>query len=199
MGSEGEIPLWLKLAYTAVVIGTLPVYARYKGWQNYLWFSQWGLLGAVFALWLESPLLASMLALAVVVGDLAWFVILIVRWVRKRRGGGGGEIFPNGDGMPAFIKALSLFHLPLPLLLLWMIAKLGYDGRALVYQTVLAWALLLATYVLTDPQQNINFAFGLRGPQRRVHPWAWLAIIAIILPLLIYLPTHIALEALWGA
>ena len=195
---DGDIPLWLKVGYTAVVIGTLPVYAWHKGWQNYLWFSQWGLLGTMFALWLESSLLASFLALAVVVGDLAWFVILLVRLTRTMFSGKQQEVFPNSDGMPGFIKAMSLFHPLLPILLLWMVATLGYDDRALLFQTLLGWMILVASYLLTDPKHNTNFAFGLRGPQRRVHPLVWLAFVCIMLPLLIYMPTHLVLESLWG-
>lgn len=196
--SGEEIPLWLKLGYTAAVIGTLPAYAHHKGWQNYLWFSQYGLLGTIFALWLESALLTGMLALAAVLGDLAWFVLLGVRLWRRRRGETSQNVFPNSDGMPRFIKVLSLFHPFLPLLLLWLIARLGYDERALVYQTLAAWTILIATYLLTDPEHNTNFAFGLRGPQRRVHPLIWLALMFVAYPLLVYLPTHLVLEAIWG-
>ena len=40
---------------------------------------------------------------------------------------------------PRYLRALSLFHIVLPLTLLWLVARLGYDARALVAQTMLAW------------------------------------------------------------
>ena len=56
------IPLWLKLVYTGFVVVTVPVYAVKYGFRNFLWFSDIGLLLTVPALWLESSLLASMMA-----------------------------------------------------------------------------------------------------------------------------------------
>ena len=56
------IPLWLKITYTLFVSSVVPVYWRRYGPANFLWFSDIALLVTVPALWLESPLLASMMA-----------------------------------------------------------------------------------------------------------------------------------------
>jgi hypothetical protein len=56
------IPLWLKLAYTVFVAIIVPVYAKKWGWGNFLWFSDIALLLMVPALWTESRLLVSMMA-----------------------------------------------------------------------------------------------------------------------------------------
>ena len=70
--AEGEIPLWIKAAYTGFVALLVPMYARAYGWTNFLWFSDVALLAMVPALWLENALLSSMMALAVVLPELAW-------------------------------------------------------------------------------------------------------------------------------
>jgi len=57
------IPLWLKIAYTLFVCLIVPIYWRRYGPANFLWFSNIALLATVPALWLESALLASMMAL----------------------------------------------------------------------------------------------------------------------------------------
>jgi hypothetical protein len=59
------IPLWLKLLDTAYVAILVPVYWRFYGPANFLWFSDLALLISLAALWLENPLLASMQALSV--------------------------------------------------------------------------------------------------------------------------------------
>ena len=78
--------------------------------------------------------------------------------------------------IPRFIRALSLFHLPLPVLLLWMVERLGYDRRAWLAQTALAWCVLLGCYLLSDPAQNINWVFGPgERPQSRMPAPLYLA------------------------
>src|SRR3546814_10131193 len=61
---------------------------------------------------------------------------------------------------PLYLRGLSLFHLLLPPLLLWLLHRLVYDRRALVAQTALAWIVLPLTYLATDPAQHINWVFG---------------------------------------
>jgi hypothetical protein len=39
--------------------------------------------------------------------------------------------------MPLHLRSLSLFHVALPPLLLWLLRRLGYDRRALLTQTAL--------------------------------------------------------------
>ena len=68
------IPISLKIAYTLFVCLLVPIYWRQYGLVNFLWFSDIALLVLVPALWLESPLLISMMALAVVLPELAWNV-----------------------------------------------------------------------------------------------------------------------------
>lgn len=73
------IPLWLKIADTLFVYLIVPIYWRRYGPANFLWFSDVALLLTVPALWLESPLLVSMMALAVALPELAWNIDFFVR------------------------------------------------------------------------------------------------------------------------
>lgn len=66
------IPLWLKIAYTAYVAVTLPVYYLRYGPGNFLWFSDVALIVTLPALWFESSLLASMMAIAILLPELVW-------------------------------------------------------------------------------------------------------------------------------
>jgi hypothetical protein len=69
---EADVPLWIKIAYTLFVCVLVPVYVRHYGPANFLWFSDVALLVMVPVLWIESRLVASMMALAVVLPELAW-------------------------------------------------------------------------------------------------------------------------------
>jgi hypothetical protein len=192
-----EIPLWLKLAYTALLLVIVPAYAKGWGWKNFLWFSDIALITTGVALWLESPLLASMMALAVLLPELLWNASYFSRLLfRIRVTDLAGYMWDQRK--PRFLRALSLFHVVLPLVLLWMLYELGYDKRALVAQTLLAWIVLPLTYAVTTPaDENINWVRGLDKGRLRMPPLAWLGLLMLAFPIGLYVPTHFVLQALF--
>jgi len=185
------MPLWIKCAYTLFVCVLVPVYLRKHGAANFLWFSDLALLTTVATLWSESSLLASMMALGVTLPELAWNVGFFGRLIFGRDVTGlAGYMFDAER--PLYLRGLSLFHVFLPVLLLWLVKRLGYDRRALLAQTLLMIAVLTVTYLATDPKQNINWAFG-----PGVKPQAWmpaptyLALLMVSFFLIAYLPAHL--------
>jgi hypothetical protein len=192
------IPQWIKILYTLFLCVLVPVYWIHWGPRNFLWFSDIALLATAIVLWLESALLASMMTLAIALPELAWNADFFGRLVTGRHILGlSGYMF---DGRkPLFLRALSLFHVVLPALLLWTVHRLGYEPRALAYQTVAALVILPVTYALTDPADNINWVYGPgRKPQTWTSPRAYLALVMLFFPVVIYLPTHLLLSALSG-
>jgi hypothetical protein len=188
-------PLWLKIAYTVFVCLLVPVYWMKYGPANFLWFSDIALLLTLPALWFESSLLASTVAVGVLVLDIAWNVDFFGRLVT------GNKLFGLSKYMfdrkiPLPVRALSLFHVVLPPMLLWMVYRLGYDERAFIAQIILAWLVLLLSYWLVKPSENINWVRGFDEPQTRMSAPAYLALLMIGFPVLIYLPTHLVLRNL---
>jgi hypothetical protein len=187
-----RIPRWLKWVSTTFAIAIVPVYARQYGWRNFLWFSDVALFSTVPALWLESPLLASMQALSITVPETGWTVDFVAQGLFGRRPIGLADYMFDRK-IPAGVRAVSLFHLWLPPLLLWTVRRLGYDRRALAWQTLLTWALLPLTYAVTEPEEDINWVYGLSGsPQRRVDPRAYLLLVMTVYPAAFYFPAHVA-------
>lgn len=195
---HAEIDLWIKIAYSAMLLVIVPVYAVYWGWRNFLWFSDIALITTGIALWLENSLLASMMALAVLVPELLWNASYFVRLIFGIRVTDlAGYMFDTQN--PRFIRTLSLFHVVLPAVLLWMLHELGYDRRALVAQTFLAWVVLPFTYAVTTPQdENINWVRGPDKVQQRMPPLVWLALLMLAFPIALYIPTHFAMRALFA-
>ena len=187
------IPLWIKVLYTLFVCILAPVYWLEYGPQNFLWFSDIALLTTVAALWLESPLLASMMTVAVALPELAWNVDFFGRLLT------GHHVLDLSRYMfdaqiPRYLRALSLFHVVLPVLLVWMTHRLGYDRRAGAAQTLLALIVLPLTYWITDPAENINWVHGPGStPQTWLPPSVYLAMLMAFFPSVVYLPTHILL------
>ena len=184
------IPIWLKIAYTLFVCLLVPIYWRQYGPVNFLWFSDIALLAMVPALWLESPLLISMMALAVVLPEMAWNVDYFFR-LATGVSLIGLTSYMFDRKIPLFIRGLSLFHVVLPLLLIWMLSQLGYDGRALLWQTLVAVMVLPLSYFLSNPRENVNWVYGFgEKPQSRVPAPLFVLFLMLLFPLGVYLPTH---------
>lgn len=191
------IPLWIKIVYTLFAVFTVAVYAVKYHLGNFLWFSDIALVVTVPALWLESSLLASMMAVGILLPEAFWNAGYFVRLFTGKRLGGLTDYMFNAEN-PRYLRALSLFHVFLPMLLLWMICRLGYAQEALLAQTALAWIVLPLTRRLTDPRKNVNWVFG-PGSERgsRMPAFRYLGLLMIGFPVLVYLPTHLLLRTLF--
>lgn len=192
------IPLSLKIAYTLFVCVLVPIYWRQYGPANFLWFSDIALLVLVPALWLDSPLLISMMALAVMLPELAWNIDYFFRLATGMSLIGLAEYMFDA-GIPRFIRALSLFHVALPLLLIWMLHRLGYDRRALLWQSLVAAVVLPLSYVFSNPRDNVNWVYGLgEQPQTMVAGLLFVFFLMLMFPLVVYLPMHLLLDRIFG-
>jgi hypothetical protein len=194
-----EIPLALKMAWTAFVALLVPVYWRRYGPANFLWFSDLALFATAVALWLENALVASIAALAVALPELAWNADFGIGFLRRGRAPLGLAGYMFDRGLPRWLRGLSLFHVALPLVLVFLLHRLGYDERAWAVLTPVASAVLVITYLFTAPEENINWVFGPgTRPQRRLPPPFYLLVVMLFFPLVVYLPTHLALSAFFG-
>ena len=192
------IPISLKIAYTLFVCLLVPIYWRQYGLVNFLWFSDIALLVLVPALWLESPLLISMMALAVLLPELAWNVDYFFRLATGVSLIGLTSYMFDAT-IPPFIRGLSLFHVALPVILIWMLSRLGYDGRALLWQTLVAAAVLPLSYFLSNPRENVNWVYGLgEKPQTKVPAPLFVLFLMLLFPVGVYLPTHLLLDRIFG-
>ena len=184
------IPREIKIAHTAYVTVLVPVYWRYWGLANFLWFSDLAVVVAVPALWREDRRLLSMLALTTLLPEIPWNVGYFTRLLTGR------ELFGLSHYMfdrrkPFWLRALSLFHVWLPPLFAWCVRRLGYDRRALLPQAVAGEAVLAASYFLTPPEKNINWVYGPgKKPQRKIRPGLYFCGVLLFFPLCVWWPTH---------
>ncbi len=184
------IPVWLKIAYTLFVSALLPIYWRQYGPANFLWFSDIALLTMVPALWLENALLVSMTALSVLLLELVWNIDF---WFRFATGKSliALSAYMFDPKIRLFIRALSLFHVALPILLGWLLYRLGYDCRAFFWQTLVALVVLPISYLVSNPSENINWVYGFgEQPQTILPRPVFVLLLMLAFPLVIYLPMH---------
>ena len=193
------IPLWFKLAYTGFVCVVLAFCLKHYACRNLLWFSDIALIGAVPALWLESAPIASVLAVAVLGPELLWNLDFALRLLSGYRGRGLTSYMFERE-RPRVLRALSLFHVPLPAVLLWLLHAHGYASAvALPGAVVLAALVLPASRVLGSAEANINWTYGLARVQSRVSPVAYVALLFAGFVLLVFTPTDWLLRRLFDA
>ena len=184
------IHLGLKIVYTFFVCALVPIYWRQYGPANFLWFSDIALLALVPALWLENALLISMMAISVVFFEALWNIDFFFRLATGKSliGLSAYMFYPK---IPLFTRVLSCFHIILPLLLLWILHRLGYDHRAFLWQTITALIVLPLSYLMSNPQENVNWVYGFgQNPQKILSPPLFVILLMLLFPLVVYLPTH---------
>lgn len=194
MTDKSNYPLWVKLPYLAFVLVLIPIYLRQYGPQNFLWFSDIALFVTLVAIWTGNRLLASMMAVGVLPLEIVWTLDFFT----------GGHIglaaYMFDTRLPLFLRALSLFHLFFPAIVIWMLVRQGYDPRAYWAQTALALVVLPASFFIGTPEENINWVYGPMGaPQWITSPLAYLFVYMAFLPVVVFLPTHFLLKKLFNA
>ncbi len=199
-----RVALWVKLAFTAFLAVLVPYYWQAYGPTNFLYFCDVALFFALAALWLESPLLASMPAVGILLPQALWMIDFLAGLVGLPLTGMTAYMFD--PALTLFTRGLSLFHFWLPILLVWLVARLGYDARAFWYWTAVAWGLLLVCFLWMPPAApnrvdrnipvNINYVYGFNDdePQTWMPPLAYFGLLMAALPLAIFWPTHLLLR-----
>jgi hypothetical protein len=199
--TSSRVPVILKVAYTAFMAVLIPVYWYYYGPTNFLYFCDAALILTLFAIWPENALLISMPCVGIVVMQTYWVIDLLVNAAGYSLTGITDYVFDSSHSL--FLRLLSLYHVWLPFLLVYLVWRTGYDRRALLLWTGLAWALILFCFFATPPPApnpgltpvNIDYVWGMSdsAAQHWVPSPVWLASLMIGLPLFAFVPAHLVL------
>jgi len=197
-----------KVAGTLFLAVLLPIYWHTYGPTNFLWFCDIALILTVAGMWLESSLLISMCAVGILLPQCVWLADFGSHLLGFHLLGLTSYMFDHQ--LPFFIRALSLFHGWLPVLLVWLLFRLGYDKRALWVWTALAAGLVLICYFFTPPSGahpanpnipiNLNYVYGFNDqqPQHWVNQNLYIGLLLGVLWLVAFLPTHLVLRKIFA-
>ena len=201
-----RIPLWLKIFYTAFLAVMIPTYGINYGPTNFLYFCDVALLLTLVGIWTESALLISLPAVGILLPQALWCTDFLVQLCGGKMTGMTGYMFDENRSL--FLRGLSLFHGWLPFLLFYLVAKLGYDKRALLGWSGICVILCVIAYfwlppagaVLANPKTptNINYVYGMDDakPQDLLPPLAYLGAWIAALTGIVFIPTHFVLKKL---
>jgi hypothetical protein len=191
-----KIPDWLRWTALLWLIFWFIVYWRTWGAANFLHLCDIAVILTCIGLWTSNSLLLSSQAISSLLIDIAWNLDAGCKYFLGRQLFGGTDYLFDVR-YPLWIRLLSLFHVILPILLLWAVHRMGYDSRGWALQAVIVlFAFVAARF--TSPDENINFAF--REPFRH-HAWSPAALhvtlSVLFMCVVIYLPTHLLLRRIF--
>lgn len=186
------IPAWVKVAFTAWLVVWVAVYWPQYGPANFLWLCDAANFVVAAALWLESSLLISAQAVSVLIISALWMIDFFSALLFGVHPIGGTEYMFLAE-IPLPIRLLSLFHVAVPVLLVWALRRLGYDRRGWKLQAAIAWVILPVSFLVGDAERNLNWLWRPFETVTGLPPAAHLALGMVLVPLVLYVPTHFVL------
>ncbi len=194
--TPGAIPAWIRYGYTAWMIVWTTTIFQIVGPANFLWLCDVANFVLLLAVWSGSALLFSSQATGILIIQCVWILDVLGRILMGFHPIGGTEyMFDPAEAV--LVRALSTFHVWVPLLVLWAVRRRGYDPRGWRLQAAIT-AVLLPACLLTDPELNLNWIYRPFGIEQTLLPPAgWVLACIVLYPLVLYLPTH-ALLARWA-
>jgi hypothetical protein len=182
----------LKIAWTGWLLVWAPVYWRQYGAQNFLFYCDIGNILIAVGLWSESRLILSWQAVSLLVFQSLYAIDLIGALLLRHHFVGGTE-YMFDPAIPFLVRALGLYHLLVPPLLLWLVRRVGCNPSAWKWATLEAWIVVPINF-FWRPQYNVNFARGIGHEQHHMAAWLYLAGYLIAVPVVIYWPTQWLLQ-----
>lgn len=191
------LPLRLKIGFSVFMLAWTPLVIATQGWQNFFWLCDAANFIVLAGLWLESRLLLSSQLVSTLLIGLAWGVdLLSALWLGAHPFGATGYMFDTELSLA--LRLASLFHVAVPVLLLFIVARVGHDTRGWRLQTLLCWMIVPLGAWLTDPERNINLVQAPFGVEQVWLPdWLYVLVCMAVYPVLIYLPTEAVLRRLF--
>jgi hypothetical protein len=186
-----RVPLWLKIAYTVWLILWATLYIYFNHLRSFFWMCHIGNFVLAAALWLERPILFSWQAVSLLIAQIL-FTVDITAMMLFRAHVVGGTDYIFDENLPQLQRSLSFYHVIMPVLLIWALARLGYDRRAFLLQSATLWIVLPLCYWFGVPEDNVNWCRGPFGAvQTTIDPLLYLIVAMLLYPLALYLPSHI--------
>ena len=195
--AQNSIPPWLRWVALVWMLIWFPTYWHTWGASNFVQLCDVAVILTCVGIWTNSGLLISSQAVSALLVDAAWALDAGWRLFTRHHLLGGTEYLFD-PSKPLWIRLLSLYHLALPPLLLWLLYRLGYDKRGWALQSAIALPVFIASR-FTIPTKNMNFALADPFFRRQWGPApVHIVVIWLFVVFVVYLPTHFFLMRLFA-
>lgn len=169
----------------------VPVMLSTYGPQNFLWLCNFALFLILFALWTGNRLILSSQAGTVMLIGIIWAGEILLGLATQGRLALGTSYMWNPD-IPLIARLVSVYHVVVPLLVYLVLRRWGYDRRGPWLQCLLGSIAIVGARLLTAAERNVNWVHQvpLDPPPAGISGVAWVGLLLILAPVLIYYPGH---------
>lgn len=188
--SPDDIPRGVTIGFSLWMLVWVPVTYWAYGPQNFLWLCNVAQFLILYGLWRRNRLLLSSQAGAVVLVGAIWTLDLCAGLIS------GGDLavataYMFDPELPLLPRIMSLYHTFVPLLLLWVLLRTGYDRRGPWLQSMIGIVVIMGSWLFAEPERNINWLHRPFGFEQVWLPEPVFVMLSIVLyPLLLYWPGH---------
>jgi len=189
-------PNWMRWVSVFWFLFWFTSYWRTWGFANFAHFCDVAVILTCIGMWSNSALLISSQAVNALIVDIAWALDAGSMLLSQHPLFGGNEFLLDAH-YPLWARALAIFHLVMPVLLLWGLYCLGYDRRGWALQCAIALPVfILARF--TPPARNTDYAFTDPFFHRQWGPAPLHVLVSwLFMVIVVYWPTHAALKRLF--
>ncbi len=184
------IPFQAKAAFSVWMLFWVPVVLWAYGPQNFFWICNMAQLLVFYAIWTEDRLILSSQAGVMTLVGAGWTLDFLIALAA---GGSltGFTAFMFDAENPLLARATSLYHAGLPLFLLWLIHRMGYDRRGPWLQCGVGAVGIIGAWLFTEPERNINWVHEAFGMEQVWSPESVFVLLLLVLyPLVLFFPGH---------
>jgi len=192
------VPLAARIGFTLWMVFWIPVVLASQGPQNFWWLCNLAQFILLYSVWTSNRLLISSQAGTIVVVGAVWTIDLVGALITGSSPFGITPYMFNED-LSIALRATSTYHVWLPLFVLWLCRRQGYDGRGLWLQCAIGTAAILGGWIFGDPVRNLNYTIAPFGIQQVWLPQAlYIPVLCVGTAVLVYLPGHLVVRAIAG-
>lgn len=158
-----------------------------------LWLCDLTLLITGIGFFLKNSLLISSQVIGTLLVQLSWNLDFWLRLITGSKVFGFTE-YMFSPAQPMQVRILSVFHIFLPVFLIYAIIRLGYDLRGWRWQAYLTAGVYMLSFLTTNTKQDTNWVLGpFWKVQNAVPALLWL-IMWLMLTIVLYWIFHLFLK-----
>ena len=192
-----DVPVSTRAVFTVWVVFWVSVVLTNQGPQNFFWLCNMAQFIILYSIWRGDRLLLSSQAGVVCVVGVVWAIDFAVAIGLGGRSPTGFTAYMFDDDYSLLTRAVSFYHVGLPLFLIRLLPRVGYDDRGPWIQSAIGVVGILGAWFFTDPDRNVNVVYHPFGVELfETAELLWLAVLMVGYPVVLYFPGHFLVRAL---
>lgn len=179
-----------RLGFSLWMAFWIPIILATQGAQNFWWLCNVAQFLVLYGLWRPNQLIISSQVGTVVVVGLVWSLDFAVGLV-VGESLTGVTAYMFDPAYPLIQRATSTYHIWLPVFLIWLCWRQGYDRRGVWLQAGIGSLAIVGGWLLGDPERNLNYTQAPFGIEQTWLPEAvYIPLLCLGTALAIYVPGH---------